>query len=184
MSLFSKIFNRTSSNDIENALSDHKAFSNNMSNENKQEIDRSRSLLLQDFQEQYSQRLSELSTKQRWDFAFTLLNDFNTKLPFDLLKDIIPDIPAMHNNTLESDIIEIMLDVIEIAKHEYSFTISQLGEFSGLLAKNSELSLSQSYDVINHVWEIGLSNYSHSQEEFEHFLTCLDTAIVQANRHS
>ena len=182
MSLFSKIFNRKSSNDIENFLSDHKAFSNNMSDENKQKLDKSRNLLLQKFQEQYFQRLSELSTKQRWDFAFALLNDFNIKLPFDLLKDIIPDIPAIHNNGLDSDMIEIMLDDIENAKHEYGFTISELGEFSELLAKNSELSLSQSYDVINHVWEIAFSNYS--QDEFENFLTCLDTAIAKVNTHS
>ncbi len=184
MSFFSKIFKRKSSNDIENALSDHKVFSNKMSDENKQKFDRSNELSLQSLQEQYFQHLAELSTTQRWDFAFTILNDLNTKLPFDLLKDIIPDIPAIHNNTLDSDIIEIMLDDIEIAKHEYGFTISELGAFSELLAKNPELSLSQSYDVINHVWEIAFSNFSHSQDELEDFLTCLDTAIAKVNRHS
>ncbi|MGO1283175.1 MAG: hypothetical protein ACTHUJ_09640, partial [Psychrobacter sp.] len=73
MNFFTKIFNRKCNKKIENILSEHKASSNEINDKRKQKLDR-----LQKVQEQYFQRLSELSTKQRWDFAFTLLNDFNT----------------------------------------------------------------------------------------------------------
>ncbi|MFP3456137.1 hypothetical protein R0J89_07710 [Psychrobacter sp. SIMBA_152] len=176
MSFFTKIFNRKCNKKIENTLSEYKVSSNEINDKRKQKLDR-----LQKVQEQYFQRLSELSTKQRWDFAFTLLNDFNTHLPFDLLKDIIPDIPRIHDSTLDSDIIEIMLEDIEIAKYEYGFTINELGEFADLLAKNSELSLEQSSDVLKHVLEIELSNYSSSLDEFKRFLTYLDSLFEKIN---
>ncbi|MFP3398474.1 hypothetical protein SB749_19320, partial [Brevibacterium sp. SIMBA_078] len=72
MSFFTKIFNRKCNKKIENTLSEYKVSSNEINDKRKQKLDR-----LQKVQEQYFQRLSELSTKQRWDFAFTLLNDFN-----------------------------------------------------------------------------------------------------------
>ncbi|MGO1283026.1 MAG: hypothetical protein ACTHUJ_08865, partial [Psychrobacter sp.] len=92
-----------------------------------------------------------------------------------------PDIPRIHDSTLDSDIIEIMLEDIEIAKYEYGFTINELGEFADLLAKNSELSLEQSSDVLKHVLEIELSNYSSSLDEFKRFLTYLDRVFEKIN---
>ncbi len=184
MSFFSSFLSRKSNSKLESALSDHKAFFKKMSDENKQKFDKSWGVLIEDFQKQYCQILSKFSAKQRWNFAFGLLNEFNTNLSFDLLKDTIPDIPdipAIHNRTLDLDIIEIMLEDIEIAKYEYGFTISELGEFSELLAKNIELSLVQSADVIKHVLEIGLTNYSSTLDELEEFLTCIDKAIKEIN---
>ena len=181
MSFISQFFVRKNGSNIDNALSDHKLFSSNMSDKNKQNFDKSWNTVLQDFQNKYIQDLSKLSAKQRWDFAYILLSNFNEGLPFDLLEDIIPDIPLIHTRTLDSDIIEIMLEDIEIAKYEYGFTISELGRFSELLAKNSELSLKQTFAVIGHALEVGLSNYSYSSDEFIEFLACLDIALEKIN---
>lgn len=183
MNLFSKIFSRENSIEIENALLDHKAFSNNMSSENKQKLNRSWNLVLQKLYTQHAQYLSELSAKQRWNFAFALLNDLNTNLPFDLLKDVIPNLPAIHTHSLDTDIIAIIFDDIEAAKDDYGFTISELGAFSEMLAKHAELSIGQSFDAINHVLEIGLSNYSQSINEFDVFLTRFDIAAAKTDRH-
>ncbi|WP_201594362.1 hypothetical protein [Psychrobacter vallis] len=138
---------------------------------------------MQKLQAQYAQYLSDLSAKQRWNFAFALLNDLNTNLPFDLLKDVIPNLPAIHTHSLDTDIIAIIFDDIKAAKDEYGFTISELAAFSEMLAKHTELSIGQSFDAINHVLEIGLSNYSQSVHEFDVFLTRFDIATEKTDRH-
>ena len=183
MSFFSELFHRKNSHEIKNALLDHKAFFENMSNENKQKFNRSWNIVLQNLQAQYTQYLSELSAKQRWNFAFTLLSDLNNDLPFDSLKDAVPNLPAIHAHALDSDIVTIIFDDIETAKDDYGFTISELGALTEMLAKHAELSVAQSFDVINHVLEVGLSNYSQSIDEFEVFLTRFDSAIKTANSH-
>ena len=181
MNFFSSFLSEKNDTKLENALSDHKAFSKKMSDENKQKFKKSWNIFLEDFQTQYLRKLLKLSAKQRWYFAFSLLNDFNLIFPFDLLKDIVSDIPGIHDSTLDSDIIKIMLEDIEIARYEYGFTISELGELADLLAKNAELSLEQSSDVLKHVLEIELSNYSSSLDEFKRFLTYLDRVFEKIN---
>ena len=155
-----------------------------MSSENKQKLNRSWNLVLQKLQAQYAQYLSGLSAKQRWNFAFALLNDLNTDLPFDLLKDIVPNLPAIHTHALDTDIIAIIFDDIEAAKDDYGFTISELGTLAEMLAKHAQLSLEQSFNAINHVLEIGLSNYAQSVDEFDVFLTRFDIAAEKTDHHS
>ncbi len=132
---------------------------------------------------QYAQYLSGLSAKQRWNFAFALLNDLNTNLPFDLLKDVIPNLPAIHTHSLDTDIIAIIFDDIEAAKDDYGFTISELAAFSEMLAKHTEFLLDSLSMRSTMYWKLDYLTIHNGCMTIDVFLTCFDIATKKTDRH-
>lgn len=112
--------------------------------------------------------LAHFSDKNRWDFAFFMLCELNETFPFEVLQDKIAQIPLIHQNMLNQEQIDVIMECIETAKYEYGFTINDMGEFAEILAVNNSLNLEKFNLVLKLILQIG--DYNLTADEFQEYI--------------
>lgn len=113
-------------------------------------------------------QLTHFSDKNRWDFAFFMLRELDETWSFEILQNIVAQIPLIHQNALNQKQIDLIIEHIQIAKYEYGFTLNDMGELAELLVINKSLNMEQFNLALNLILQIG--NHNLNADEFQEFI--------------
>lgn len=113
-------------------------------------------------------QLTHFSDKNRWDFAFFMLRELDETWSFEILQNIVAQIPLIHQNALNQKQIDVIMEHIQIAKYEYGFTINDMGELAELLAINKTLNIEQFNLALKLILQI--ANHNLNADEFQEYV--------------
>lgn len=124
-------------------------------------------------------QLTHFSDKNRWDFAFFMLRELDETWSFEILQNIVAQIPLIHQNALNQKQIDVIMEHIQIAKDEYGFTLNDIGELAEILAINKSLNAEQFNLALNLILQIG--NHNLNADGFQEFIFDKFESAIKAN---
>ncbi|WGE36002.1 hypothetical protein NYR62_10510 [Actinobacillus genomosp. 1] len=112
----------------------------------------------------FKNRLSTLSSKEKWDFSYILFKKIFDVFDFEILREIVDKLLIFHQKEIlnQADVDDIH-NRINTAKFEDYISLNEAGYIADLLAIKSDFETEDVMQVIRHFMKIGECNF-HADE--------------------